>query len=156
MKSEAVKSENVVKSEHGFKSEDPSSRVEIDPNQYLKHQSMKAMGVIADELPNCLVEPFVNYLMREDSVSTQNLSSFFGGPPVKNEGEEDHTAAAAHAGNPESVLENQVMTSDLTKKRVSHGEPAAQSNGLFNGGSAPPAGGKKSVQTNANKGKKQS
>ena len=128
--------------------------MEIDPNEYLKHQSMKAMGVIADELPNCLVEPFVNYLMREDSVSTQNLGSFFGGPPVKNEDEEDHTAAA-HAGNPESVLESQVMTSDLTKKRVSHGEPAAQSNGQFNGGSAP-VGAKKSMQTNANKGKKQS
>ena len=111
------------------------------------------MGVLADELPNCLVEPFVNYLMREDSVSAQYLSTFFGGPPIKNE-EEENVAAAA-IGNPEDLSENQVVTSDLTKKRVNHAEPAGQSNASFNGGSSS-AGVKKSVQTTANKGKKQS
>ena len=75
VKQEIVKSEGLVKDEAGQ---------EIDVNDYLEQESIKAMGVIADELPNSIIESFVKYIGENDEVSAKKLGVYTS-EPVKDE-----------------------------------------------------------------------
>ena len=56
-----MKNENVVKSE--VKNEAaPQIEEDIDPSEYETQFEVMAMGIIADELPQSCVEPFLKYI----------------------------------------------------------------------------------------------
>ena len=67
MKSELKSEDGLVKSE---------SEKAIDMSDYEERFEIMAMGVVADELPQCLIEPFLKFIKTHKSGSSRLFDTF--------------------------------------------------------------------------------
>ena len=66
-----VKTEGGIKSENGIKSEHAQMGEQINAEEYEDQFEVMAMGIVADELPQTCVEPFLKYIKDHHHGSAQ-------------------------------------------------------------------------------------
>ena len=92
--------------------------LQIDPREYETQFEVMAMGIVADELPQSCVEPFLKYIKEHHQGSAQLFQTFTGGPAIqqhngiKAEQQENHVN-----GTSAMAVQNNFSAASFDKKR---------------------------------------